>query len=118
MNMGNRRPPDAATAQREYEQAVRELGRLEQSVRSDPATAKDMQGLLRDLQHLDPRRFQPDPEKLAKLEQQILADAEEAELILRRKLDDAHGSVRTPAPQNTPPGYADAVAEYFRRLSR
>ncbi len=118
MNMGGRRPPDAATAQREYEEAVRELSRLEQSVRSDPATAKDMQTLLRDLQHLDPRRFPSDPQKLAALEQQILADAEQAELILRRKLDDAHGSVRTPSPQNVPPGYANAVAEYFRRLSR
>ena len=118
MNMGNRRPPDVATAQREYEEAVRELNRLEQSVRSDGATAKDMRNLVRDLQHLDPRRFQGDPQKLAALEQQILADAEQAELILRRKLDDARGSIRTQAPQNIPPGYADAVAEYFRRLSR
>jgi hypothetical protein len=117
MNTGNRRPPDAATAQREYEEAVRELGRLGQSVSSDPATAKDMQNLLRDLQHLDPRRFQADPQKLAALEQQILADAEQAELILRRKLDEAHGSIRTTSPQNIPPGYGDAVAEYFRRLS-
>ena len=118
MNLGTRQPPDAATAQREYEQAVRELGRLQQSVRSDPATAKEMGELLRELQHLDPRRFAADPQKLAALEQQILANAEQAELILRRKVDDAGSNVRTATPQNVPPGYANAVAEYFRRLSK
>ncbi len=117
MNFGGGPPPDKATAQREYEEAVREMSRLQQSVRSDPATAKDMADLLRQLQGLDPRRFNADPQKLAALEQQILADSEMAELILRRKLDDEHGSVRTTAPQNVPPGYSAAVAEYFRRLS-
>jgi hypothetical protein len=118
MNMGGNRPPDAATTQREYEEAVREMSRLQQSIRSDPATAKDMQDLLRQLQTLDPRRFAADPDKLAALEQQILADSEMAELILRRKLDEEHGSVRTTTPQSVPPGYAESVAEYFRRLSR
>jgi hypothetical protein len=77
-----------------------------------------MQDLLRQLQTLDPRRFAADPDKLAALEQQILADSEMAELILRRKLDEEHGSVRTTTPQSVPPGYAESVAEYFRRLSR
>lgn len=115
-NFGGR-PPDAATAQREYEEAVRQLSRLQQAVRSDPASAKQIQQLLNRAQALDPRRFGADPQRLAELEQKIFADVEEAELVIRRKLDDTNGNVRTPAPQDIPPGYSDAVAEYFRRLS-
>jgi uncharacterized protein involved in exopolysaccharide biosynthesis len=117
MNMGNRPAPDQATVQRSYDDTIREMSRMQQSVRSDPATAKEMQDLMRQLQTLDPRRFAADPARLAALEQQILAEVEQAELILRRNLDTATGNVRTTPEDSVPPGYSDAVAEYFRRLS-
>lgn len=117
MNLGDWQPPDPATVQRSYDEALRELGRLEQSVRSDPATAKEMQLLLGELQHLDPRRFPGNPRQLAELEARILSEVDQAELVLRRKVEDGRGSVRTPSPQDVPPGYADSVAEYFRKLS-
>jgi hypothetical protein len=118
MNLGGGPPPDPATTQREYEETVRQLNRMQQSVRSDPATAKEIQQLLNEVGRLDPRRFNADPARLAQLEQKLFAEVEQAELILRRKLDEANGSIRTAAPQDVPPGYSDAVAEYFRRLSR
>ena len=118
MNFGGGRPPDAATTQREYDETVRQLNRMRQFVHSDPATAKEIQQLLNDVSHLDPRRFNADPARLAQLEQKLFAEVEQAELVLRRKLDDEHGSIRTLAPQDVPPGYSAAVAEYFRRLSR
>jgi hypothetical protein len=117
MNMGDRPALDAGTVGRSYDEAVREMARLQQSVRSDPATAKEMQDLLRQLQTLDPRRFAADPQRLAALEQKILAAVEQAELILRRKVDEADGNVRTTPEDSIPPGYSTAVAEYFRRLS-
>jgi len=117
MNMGDRPAPDASAVSRSYDETVREMARLQQSVRSEPATAKEMQDLMRQLQTLDPRRFQADPQRLAALEQQILADVEQAELILRRSLDNSGGNVRTTLEDAVPPGYSDAVAEYFRRLS-
>ena len=118
MNFGGGPPPAPATTQREYEETVRQLNRMQQSVRSDPATAKDIQQLLNEVGRLDPRRFNADPARLAQLEQKLFAEVEQAELILRRKIDEANGSIRTSAPQDVPPGYSDAVAEYFRRLSR
>ncbi len=118
MNFGGGPAPDQATTQREYEETVRQLNRMQQSVRSDPATAKDIQQLLNEVGRLDPRRFNADPARLAQLEQKLFAEVEQAELILRRKLDESNGSIRTSAPQDVPPGYSDAVAEYFRRLSR
>jgi uncharacterized membrane protein YccC len=117
MNMGGRPAPDQATVTRSYDDTIREMARMQQSVRSDPATAKEMQDLMRQLQTLDPRRFAADPARLAALEQQILAEVEQAELILRRNLDNAGGNVRTTPEDSIPPGYSDAVAEYFRRLS-
>jgi hypothetical protein len=118
MNFGGGPPPDAGTTQREYEETVRQLNRMQQSVRADPATAKEIQQLMNEVGRLDPRRFNADPARLAQLEQKLFAEVEQAELILRRKIDEANGSIRTSAPQDVPPGYSDAVAEYFRRLSR
>jgi hypothetical protein len=44
---------------------------------------------------------------------------EQIELELRRRIDgDAPGQVRSGPGEPVPPGYADAVAEYFRRLSK
>jgi len=39
---------------------------------------------------------------------------------LRRKVDalDSGGSVRSPAGERVPQGYQDAVADYFRKLSK
>jgi hypothetical protein len=117
MNLGNWQPPDAATVTRSYDESIRELARIQQLSHGQPATEKEIQDLLRTVQRLDPRRFSADPKKLAALEQQLLAEVEEAELVLRRKVEDTNGSVRTPSPMSVPPGYADAVAEYFKRLS-
>jgi hypothetical protein len=48
-----------------------------------------------------------------------LAQLEQIELELRRKIDgDAPGQVRSGPGEPVPPGYAEAVADYFRRLSK
>jgi hypothetical protein len=42
------------------------------------------------------------------------------EMELRRKVDDTSGggSIRSPGSEPVPQGYADAVADYFRKLSK
>ena len=50
---------------------------------------------------------------------QVIPRIEELELELRRKLEEKEGGqVRTGGVERVPQGYADAVAEYFRRLSK
>jgi hypothetical protein len=47
-----------------------------------------------------------------------VADIQQVELELRRKVDETGGgSIRSAGNEPTPPGFADAVAEYYRRLS-
>jgi hypothetical protein len=43
---------------------------------------------------------------------------EQVELALRRNADAGAGNPHMETPQQVPPGYANAVAEYFRRLSK
>jgi hypothetical protein len=43
---------------------------------------------------------------------------DQMELLLRRKLGANDGSIRSVNPRNIPPGYAAAVAEYTKRLSK
>jgi hypothetical protein len=49
----------------------------------------------------------------------VLGDVDKLELQLRRASDAKQsGQVHSTDSQPVPPGYEDAVAEYFRRLSK
>jgi hypothetical protein len=98
---------------------VQTLTQLQQQLRDDPATAKDIQGLIRDLRQFDPFTNSNDP-LLSERIQSALAGVEQVEMELRRKVDDtgAGGSVRSPGGEKVPQGYADAVAEYWRKLAK
>jgi hypothetical protein len=53
------------------------------------------------------------------LHTEVLSGVDRLELQLRRDTDDqASGQVRTTKERSVPPGYEEAVAEYFRRLSK
>jgi hypothetical protein len=110
------RPEDLESG---YRGALQSLSRLEQQLRDDPTTARDIQRLMHDLRIFDTRHFGDDP-PLSQRIQAALAGAEQVEMELRRKLDDSTGggSVRSPAGERVPQGYQDAVADYFRKLSR
>jgi hypothetical protein len=71
------------------------------------------------MQRIDPSRFPGNPGLLEQLRSQILPNMEQLEIQLRRKLEEKQGGqVRTAAGDQIPSGYADAVAEYFRKLSK
>ena len=110
------RPEDLESS---YRGAIESLGRLEQQLRDDPAAARDIQSLVRDLRNSDPRHFGDDP-LLSQRIQAALAGAEQVEMELRRLVTESSGagSVRSPAGERVPQGYQDAVADYFRKLSK
>jgi hypothetical protein len=112
-------PMTQADIERAYEEALRDLNELRQTVRGEPGPLGDIQDLLRELNHLDPRRFPGNPAMLEELHSQVLTSVDKLELQIRRQMDDKHsGQVRTGDALRVPDGYQDSVAKYFRQLSQ
>jgi hypothetical protein len=114
---------DPANAERSLREGIRELGQLEQAIRDNREipreVSRDVQDLLREMQGIDPKRLGASPERLEQVVDQLVAGVEQIELQLRRLADDQQsGSVRSGTSQPPPPGYTEAVAEYFRRLAK
>ena len=111
------RPEDLA---RTYRGALDTLGRLEPQLRDDPSTARDIRDFMRDLRDVGPLFSSNDPLLRRRIEA-ALAGAEQVEMELRRKVDESgggEGTVRSPSAEPVPQGYQDAVADYFRKLSK
>jgi hypothetical protein len=128
MNRGDLRPPaggaeprpgSAADLARFHRGAMRDLSGLRQSLQDDPEARRALEGLIREMQRLDPGRFPGNAGLLEQMYAQSLPALQQLEVQLRRRLDEKRqDQVRIGAPEKAPPGYADAVAEYFRRLSK
>lgn len=103
--------------ERTFQQTVNTLNQLGQDVQSDPEIARQVKRLEAEMQRLDPRRFPGNPALLEQLHGQVLSEVDNLELQLRRKSDGSQSQIRASAPINVPPGYQDAVADYYRRLS-
>jgi hypothetical protein len=109
-------PPDS---ERAINQGLQELNHLRQLAKNDPAALREIQDLVKEMQRLDPSRFPGNPEMVEQLHTQVLNDVDKLELQLRRNTDDPQlGQVRTSKSPTVPPGYQDAVAEYYRRLGK
>ncbi len=84
---------------------------------SNPQIGKEMRDSIRDMYRLDP--LAPNnAELMSRIQGQMLTGVEQLELELRRALDQDGGAVRSGPGETVPPGYAGAVADYFRRLSK
>lgn len=115
--------PDVGAAhgdnQRAIDQGLKELNQLRSLAKNDPAAQKEIDDLVKAMAKLDPSRFPGNPAMVEKLHTQVLNDVDKLELQLRRNADDPQpGQVRTAKPQVVPPGYEEAVAEYYRRLGK
>ncbi|HTW25268.1 MAG TPA: hypothetical protein VMD78_16825, partial [Candidatus Baltobacteraceae bacterium] len=111
--------PLPADPERSYQQSLDGLNQLRPAVENDPETARELQELIREMQQLDPKRFPGNPALFEQLHTQVLNDVDKLELQLQRKLDDKQsGQIRSSNPMPMPAGYQDAVADYFRRLSK
>ena len=102
---------DAGDLVQNYRRTLREL-------ENNPQIGKDLRDAIHDMYRLDPRMVPGNPELMNRIESQMLSGVEQIELQLRRQLDDQGGVVRSGSAEPVPQGYADAVAEYFRRLSK
>ena len=79
-------------------------------------TEKDIQALMREMARLNPSG---NPLILEHVRTELIPQIEQLEMQLRRKIEDAEGGqVRSAATEPVPAAYQDAVAEYFRRLSK
>jgi hypothetical protein len=106
--------------QQAYRNALQSLQQLQQQDRGDPNAIRDWNNVVRDLRQFDPYALNNDP-LLNERIQSALGNIEQAEMELRRKVDEAggsDGSIRSPSSEPTPQGYGSAVAEYFRKLSK
>jgi hypothetical protein len=114
-------PPETSPVppQRAYDDSLRDLNQLRQSVRDDPEMSRQVQELIKKMERLDPTRFPGNPALVEQLHSQVLADVDKLELQLRRQLDDKdYGQVRSGDTKTVPQGYEESVAEYYRRLSK
>lgn len=111
--------PPAIPPERAYRESIRELEHLSQTLKDDPESLRQVQEMIREMQRLDPSRFSGNPEIVEQLHNQVLGQVDKLELELRRDLEAKQaGQVRNSESLPTPPGYEDAVADYFRRLSK
>jgi hypothetical protein len=84
-------------------------------MRTHPEYANDMLQLMHSLNPI----YVNDAELTQRINREVLPLMERLELELRRKLDEKNSDqVRSAGTERVPAGYADAIAEYFRKLSK
>jgi hypothetical protein len=112
------RTPTPADTEQAYQSSMRELNQLHQLAQSDPAAQKEIEQLIREMQRLDPSRFPGNPELFEQLHTQVLGSVDRLELQLREDAGPERSQARTGKPATVPPGYQEATADYYRRLSK
>ena len=95
----------------------RDLSNLRSQLRDNPQLSGQVQDLMRQLQTMT-TTYQNPQELSDRIGREILPEVERLELVLRRELGQSGSQVRNSASEPVPPGYADSVAEYFRKLSK
>ena len=96
----------------------RELQDLRQQYKDNPDIARQIGEIDQQIQKLTIGEIGK-PELEERLRRQVLPNIEALEVQLRRNLEEqGGGQVRSGATDKVPPGYTDAVAEYFRKLSK
>ena len=110
--------PSPAQAEATYGDLMRDLSRLRAAVADDKDATREYNQIVQQVGQLDPKRWATNGQLSQVIGAQLANAIDEVELLLRRKLEASDGSVRSANQRNTPPGYADAVAEYYKRLSK
>ena len=98
-----------------YRESLRDMNQLRDFMRTHPEFANDMLQLM----HALNPAYTNDGELSQRIGREVLPQMERLELQLRRKLDEQNADqVRSAGSERVPPGYAEAIAEYFRKLSK
>jgi hypothetical protein len=98
-------------------QALRDLTQLRQQFSAPGDMSRDISDAIRQLDRIEKLPL-AGPEMDARIRREILPSLEQIELQLRRKVEESKPGARNPSAERIPSGYADRVADYFRRLSR
>ena len=92
-----------------------DLNQLRDFVRTHPELSDDYLQLM----HALNPAAQNDAELSGRIGREVLPEMERLELELRRKLDEKNADqVRSAGSETIPQGYSDAIADYFRKLSK
>lgn len=98
--------------------AQAQMNDLRDRVQGDPDLSRDVQDLSRELSRLNVGST-ASAELEARIAREILPKLEALEVQLRRSSAEMEsGQVRSGGADRVPAGYTDAVAEYFRKLSK
>ncbi|HLG96085.1 MAG TPA: hypothetical protein VKX49_07215 [Bryobacteraceae bacterium] len=98
-----------------YRESQRDLNALRDFMRNNPDFASDYLNLM----HAMNGAYQDKGELEGRISREVLPNMERLELELRRKLDEKNADqVRSAGTETIPPGYSNAVADYFRKLSK
>ena len=98
-----------------YRESLRDASQLREFIRTHPEYSKDVLQLL----HAMNPAYVNDAELSQRISREVIPQMERLELELRRQLDDKNSDqVRSAGSEHVPPGYSDAIAEYFRKLSK
>jgi hypothetical protein len=105
------------------EQALREgagqIPELTNELRSRGVYNEDLEEIRKFVRGLPESRFRGNPELLESEYQRMLGLLEQLELQVRRQVETAENTeVRAIVSEPVPEQYREAVAEYFRRLSK
>ena len=98
-----------------YRESLRDVSQLRDFIRTHPEYSNEVLQLL--------HTMNPAYVNYAALSQRIgrevIPQMERLELVLRRQLDEKNSDqVRSAGSEHVPAGYSDAIAEYFRKLSK
>jgi hypothetical protein len=114
-NLPNERPVDP---QRMMQDATRSLAEMRQTFKDNPDMQRQITDVEREISRLQVGDISSQ-ELQNRLNREILPNLEALEVQLRRQADQEGGDqVRSGTTDKVPVGYVDAVAEYFRKLSK
>jgi hypothetical protein len=123
-NFGDRRMPDPGNPNADGQslspqQLMQEMAALSRQLSGDPESAQELRQVLQRAKELSATNFGESQELAARVAQQLLPQVQKLELQLRKKADpNSSGQIRVGQRPGPPSGFSEAVAEYFRRLSK
>jgi hypothetical protein len=108
------------SVERNFSQSLRELESMRGKLGGNEQDQAEIKKLLQEMAALDPNKFKGNPALVDQMRAQLLPVLEQLELKLRRDLEGKEGAneAKSATPDRVPSGYADQVAEYFRKLSK
>ena len=98
-----------------YRESLQDMGQLRDFIRTHPEYSNEVLQLL----HTMNPSYVNDAELSQRIGREVIPQMERLELELRRQLDEKNSDqVRSAGAEHVPAGYSDAIAEYFRKLSK